>query len=67
MIRFYCDHLTAQTKEETSTVNVIKMSRLYSSTESIRNHGAFNACLRELRLLITSAGLVVVKIYEMRT
>lgn len=49
---------------ETATVNGIKMSRLYSSTENVRKQGAFDACVRGLRLLITSARLVVVKIYK---
>lgn len=62
-ILFYCDHPTAQTQKETSTVNGIKMSHLYSSTENACKHGAFNGCLRELRLLIMFAGLVVVEIY----
>lgn len=49
---------------ETATVNRIKMSRLYLSTEKVRKHGAFDACIQGLRLLITSAGLVVVEIYK---
>lgn len=50
---------------ERATVNGIKMSRLYSSTENVRERGAFDACARGLRLL-TAAGLVVVEIYAWR-